>query len=988
MNKKIVGFVLAMGLFLGLGVANVLVAEVQVGDRINEDGTNSGQQVYYQTLSKDLIGSPAGPNPNWTEASEEETNKISNICGYIAGIKVYSMDQNKNFIVYSNDEPFATFGIKEGGNEDEFVMTGLYLGNDDLKKIIEMSGVSVPDLSGKSEDEVNAILDGLSDAEKEKIDTAFKAYVTSKGGGELLKSVKVDKDENNNLTYHDGRNGTTYEEEDVAWIRRAWKHLALGQNHKVSLSLDSYGGNCTFMENNKNKYTCGYDGTVTQKFIENAAGFITGVEQVTYEADTSSTGTIKYSPVRTIVEYDKDGNQSVVWKLKRNGNSKGNPYDNPDDWYKSAEYEYSDNNVTTKVISRSEDNKGAITLQTTIYSNGRPDHVLNDKNSKVMSYHYDDASGALLYTYSYYKKNSTDTVSNPTSQTVYKYGKALGTFATTGDNGVFSYEQMITAIEKYKSDPEQYDDAGGIYAAIESFELFPSDLKNENGEWTKLAKYLMEKQGYTEKQLNNLYNMGDGYNSVGTISIKPNTDDEEDDANSENVRNVYFPTGEFPDGVDGKYVKQKAMLLDVLDAGGEVEIDGKKYKKGQEVGNTGLTVEQYINYMGTHKAGDASSKNIEKLMSVTVVEGSITSSKLNEIKTSLSNIKDGTKYKHGEKITTDSSYKAPVTMDITVKIRGGEAYTIPGNAKQKGSTVNIDPAVKGEMWSPEPTDEELAAEMEKRGIDKNDKDAVAALKEELTQTKLEAMADRLGIDKNDEQAMADLKNGFWTNSEGKTFAIVNAESINMMEGSGFQPREKGEIIMVEVDAAAKEDIINKVQASGDRTVMFMGNIEESVKGLLVIKMDRSYSGGYKVGKEEVNQMFAAIEKGDLDWVQKNTEINKLIKAAIFGDADKVLDKEEDIQLMWNTMEMIYSLANGDVEGFKAKLESVAPEQREMAINGVAAGLNAVVQVTNTSLVNDWSKGMAMIVTNQKQGNAQNDEEINILTKYLVVNLNF
>jgi hypothetical protein len=122
-----------------------------------------------------------------------------------------------------------------------------------------------------------------------------------------------------------------------------------------------------------------------------------------------------------------------------------------------------------------------------------------------------------------------------------------------------------------------------------------------------------------------------------------------------------------------------------------------------------------------------------------------------------------------------------------------------------------------------------------------------------------AMAESLGIDANNEQAMNDLRNGFYTDTEtGKTYAIVNASSINIMDGSGFQTAQ-GETVLVEVSAEAKSSIEAQIQNSDDRKIMFMGDVTEGVskdsngKGYLTMVMNTSYSGGVKQGTEAVQE---------------------------------------------------------------------------------------------------------------------------------------
>ncbi len=144
-----------------------------------------------------------------------------------------------------------------------------------------------------------------------------------------------------------------------------------------------------------------------------------------------------------------------------------------------------------------------------------------------------------------------------------------------------------------------------------------------------------------------------------------------------------------------------------------------------------------------------------------------------------------------------------------------------------------------------------------------------------------AMAESLGIDTNDEQAMNDLRSGFYTDKEtGKTYAIVSASSINIMDGSGFQTAG-GETILVEVTAEAKSSIEAQLQNSEDRKIMFMGDVTEGItkpsdgnsliavsthsgkisttyensksKGYLTMVMNTSYGGGFKLGSEAVQE---------------------------------------------------------------------------------------------------------------------------------------
>ncbi len=131
--------------------------------------------------------------------------------------------------------------------------------------------------------------------------------------------------------------------------------------------------------------------------------------------------------------------------------------------------------------------------------------------------------------------------------------------------------------------------------------------------------------------------------------------------------------------------------------------------------------------------------------------------------------------------------------------------------------------------------------------------------EGASENEILTMAENLGIDVNDEKAMDDLRNGFYTDKEtGKTYAIVNASSINIMDGSGFQVA-KGETVFVEIDAGTRSLIETQFQKTGDRKIMFMGDVREGVskdadgKVYLTMTMNTSYGDGLIQGNKAVQE---------------------------------------------------------------------------------------------------------------------------------------
>ena len=165
----------------------------------------------------------------------------------------------------------------------------------------------------------------------------------------------------------------------------------------------------------------------------------------------------------------------------------------------------------------------------------------------------------------------------------------------------------------------------------------------------------------------------------------------------------------------------------------------------------------------------------------------------------------------------------------------------------------------------EVTDEELEA----AGVDPKDKKAVK-------EYKLSKLADKLGLDKpsredyaSDEEYEAaldtfygNLEQGFYTASDGKVYAILASSEIDLMDGSGFQQTE-GETILVEVTEDMKESIVSSMAKTGDRSVMFMGDVRPDVSGKLTMAVNTNYTtsqgNGFVVGKEAIETATKEIE---------------------------------------------------------------------------------------------------------------------------------
>jgi len=218
----------------------------------------------------------------------------------------------------------------------------------------------------------------------------------------------------------------------------------------------------------------------------------------------------------------------------------------------------------------------------------------------------------------------------------------------------------------------------------------------------------------------------------------------------------------------------------------------------------------------------------------------------------------------------------------------------------------------------------------------------AAVNKKVTRTTTTTVSSDPVIEGNlSEQTAAELgleegsvENGFYTDPEtGKIYAIVEAKSINIMDGEGaheLQPAE-GEVIFVEVSESVKNEVVNR-ENSADRSIMFMGDVRESVtnaegKSYLAITMNSSYSSGFALGEENVNaikeeisaisQAVAAVKSGTgtnaqkelvnnaeangYGWVVNNTEENIATFATGKFSFDKDKTTRENLEAAWTLL---------------------------------------------------------------------------------------
>jgi hypothetical protein len=143
--------------------------------------------------------------------------------------------------------------------------------------------------------------------------------------------------------------------------------------------------------------------------------------------------------------------------------------------------------------------------------------------------------------------------------------------------------------------------------------------------------------------------------------------------------------------------------------------------------------------------------------------------------------------------------------------------------------------------------------------------------------------------------------------DGKYYAVVNADYINIMDGAGVQNAE-GELIYVEISAELASQIKDKIGGS----VMFMGDVREDVKGHLAITMNVEYGGGYRdLGNMSKSEMRTAMENlANEAWYQKVLNDMKSVWADVRVQYGEYSNWRQGFELLKN-----YATGGGIVANF-------------------------------------------------------------------------
>lgn len=815
MNKKIVSFVLAMVLSVGLG-SSAAFAGYSYSDYADEfnsyyEGKTDDKSVTVKVGSKDdLLG-----------------GNLTAVFGYYAGTLVSYQGAGGSFQLY--DSYGARFSVDNKGGA--WNVSGANLRTSDL-------------------------------AEMDKYDSA-EAYLKSLGFSETdLAVADVDSE---GTVKTDSEGNVVKTTMPSAWLDKVKSELQKGVNHSVSVQSGDgmTGATITVAQDGKAQVSYQIDpqkGELrpTSLYVYDEKGFQVGVQTATFTTEETSNGELKgkWTNNYTATTYDKNGvrtdttYQLFSWSNDPQAAVKGATVATP-----TNKEVNKDTTALVTSVTKYSANGTAIsqtdytTNNVTYYANNKPSYVVNAQGTTIGLYSYSD-NGVIQ---AYFNAEGTDNNGNKVGTTTIfdKWGRSLFTATgglTDGDNPFKNQSARNDLIAEYNK---------GI--ADGSFTGSDFTYNNETGGYEPVAgtgTRIVSVSIYADQILdtNNQAIMTNGFIDMNKV-------------------NQFLTPG-----------KVDSIIKNNLSGFGYTQADIINMLKFSNGTNTALASTKIANstWDGDNIPGKDGVTGTSDYSNASTTSTSVT----NKTAKSLGTHTYGSLQQSS---TNTTVHAAGVTYTNTIMLGGASAYskehhvvTDVYEATVTNQVYEKDPAVEGELWPSEGTSEE----------------------------EIIAMAEKLGIDVNDEEAMADLRNGFYTASDGQTYAIVKADSINIMDGEGFRSAE-GETVLVAVDNTTKNKIVNSINNSGDRKIMFMGDVRESSTGYLTMAMNTSYDGGFVQGsaavEEEKNKISEtsakvasaryAYESGDMS----KAEYDQIVKDAgwIGTNTDENLDSFAKGNFSWD-----------------------------------------------------------------------------------------
>lgn len=919
MKRKILSYVLAVALVMSSFTS--FAFSVNISEKASEVGSGYGSSGKL-VAPKSIKFTPKEDSFIGKEA-ERIVGRISQVFNYVAGIITTTVDANRAITVFDEGRVRATYGYNPGNGSYSLTGFSLFGGNKDLIKINEAGGI--------------------------------ENFLKSMGASEsMLKTRKLEYDADGNVVT--GQNDTNEMEGDVnnldalytkvSWLGAVMDSLKKGVNHSASINFVEAGGaSVTLYENGRPQVTLSAQSDaagnplVLSSFIYNDAGFLVAKSDLAYEQiegpdgitenkRTNETvspgevavaaqhdGTATFKPTHNITYFDPYGRESYTT------NSVGDVL---------SRVTYSSNGSRNYVHDLVNETK-------TYFEAGRPSFSTNEQGYTTAKWNYNQ-NGTLDHTVNYYNGVAT-------SKTIYDYGKALGTVSLANGAGEGysaadirqAYYDIATAgdVQTMKDLYEKYN--------FTSYSLMAEFLTNDTlitflgmnaeVEMKKMEEAEKEAKAEEEKQKANADKIWSALSPADQESLGEWRADYElseqkkaDDREKEEQKKKEDKSKD--DDKDKKKDDALTEAAKALSPEAQIYAEARtkqsqarekawqnraaaRQKVGDDIKRAMWTM-TYCNNGYSAVANVAVSINnaIERELGETTISSTS--------KSENSSRREGNERVTTRTTTTTTTAKTPVkvfdrktlSFSITVNDRGQAAFTMEGakhtlkndlidtdvietsrkdiSAEEIGRE-NIDPVVVGENKGFVGADGGPIKGLQIEGIgNMTPEEAAAAISEKIA-----------GMSNAEIEALI-AANG------GQIFLQMGADTINVMDGVGFQPAA-GETLYVGVSDV---DAVKQIAAGFGQQIMTMGDVTTNrVNGKMTMTMNTSYGGGFVTGDKAIAKTMQTVNEvtklaienpnaavdSDNQWIAQNVAANSWLQGTGWNYAQSWQALELDSQ---------------------------------------------------------------------------------------------
>ena len=513
MNKKIMSFVLAMFLSVGLGVSNLYS-----GDNYNAHSGNGANNAVLQSS-----GTAASTNPS----ASSLTDRINQVFHYEDGILVSATGADGTITVYDQGQYRGTMTM---GIDGSYTWSALaFYGSDydviaevGLKQFLLNCGVKEEQLTGGGEEAFDLTLtsqayDQLSDEDKalcEEASGTYYEYKTRENDQDVTKLLTeeeykaLSKEEKEKCTKYEGKVYTlkkpATEPQELGWLQRAQDHLSKGPNFSVQINFGaSQGASVTLCVDGKGMETYAWNDALISYVEYNKNGYNTFTLQKGVDLKESVETGKPQTEDKWVCEVTVNGKVQGQYDVIPNENGNGFTLKQPS----SVQYTYNADGTRASIYNVENG-------QTTYFSANKVMSItgpLKDKDGNTVTNEDGSPQIVTLQLYKYTDNGMYDTVTSfgndgGVTTTVYFNNKAMGTYRGGPELAGLMRSQILNIWETAVS-PTEYTGTYDIDSRLISVSWYPEQLKQIQANGEVGIKNFMKVSGLD-------YENADAYKSV------------------------------------------------------------------------------------------------------------------------------------------------------------------------------------------------------------------------------------------------------------------------------------------------------------------------------------------------------------------------------------------------------------------------------------------------------------------------------------------